>query len=253
MTSTIPLVLVVSFWLLIYIRRHYVLSSVQRPLLPVALSVHPRRSTHALWTLRDYAEVDLTSPFILRGKTSLFVDSHASLLEILGGTSTESTTPSLRRLTKPTRFYGWDLGSIVKIFYNLGSVTTVVGQILGLGVLWWSLLQLGLHLQGSSDLSSSLTHNMAKRSPVVVNQPLNPSPNQFLLRPLVSPRWQSTDYMIYFLYKCRYLDLTYQCLICYLSSFPSWSAQQYMSWAMRLLLLRRSLFHDYCSFPQFLD
>lgn len=185
MSSTTSFLLVISFWLLVYIRRHYVLSSTKKPLLPVPSSVRLQRASPMLWTLGHYAEVDLVSPFILRGRTMLFVDSHGDLLEILGGAASESPSPSRRRSAKSTGCWGCDWGSIVKAFYNLGSVTAIVGQTLAVGVLWWSLLQLGL-LLGSSDPNTTITHNLVKRRPLPVPQSLSHSPNKFLLRPLVS-------------------------------------------------------------------
>ncbi|KAF8514992.1 hypothetical protein JB92DRAFT_92270 [Gautieria morchelliformis] len=184
MASTAPLVLAISFWCLVYIRRRYVLSNTNM-ILPVTAPVHPQRASRVLWTLGRYFEVDLTSHFVLRGRTELLVDGHAALVEILRGVTPEVTSPSRRRLAKQTKRCGRDGGSIVRLFYNFGSVTAVIGQTLAVGALWWSMVQLGRHLLGNSNSSSIIPHNMVKRNSMSIPQPLGDSPNDFLLRPLI--------------------------------------------------------------------
>lgn len=185
-SSLTPLVVAVSFWLLVYIRRRYIRSSTNRSLLPV--TTHSSQGSRVLWTIGRYAEVDVASTFILRGRSTLFVDSHSNLLDSLGGSS-ESTSFSRRRPTKPAR-YCLDWGYFLRAFYNLGSVIAIVGQALAVGALWWSLLQLVLRLLDNSDPhpSTIIAHSMIKRNSVPMKPPTNQPSHQFRLRPLVSPR-----------------------------------------------------------------
>lgn len=186
-SSLTPLVVAVSLWLLVYIRRQYIRSSTNRSLLPV--TTHSPQGSRVLWTIGRYVEVDVTSTFILRGRSTLFVDSHANLLDSLGGSTSESTPFSRRRPTKSAS-YCLDWGDFLRAFYNLGSVTAIVGQALAVGALWWSLLQLVLRLLGNSDPhpSTIIAHSMIKRNPVPMKPPINQPFHQFRLRPLVSPR-----------------------------------------------------------------
>jgi hypothetical protein len=192
-SSLTPLVAAASFWVLVHIRRRYVLSTTNRSLLPVSApsSTHSQRGLPVLCTVGRYAELDVASTFVLRGRSTLFVDSHANLLEFLGGTTaSESTSYSRRRPMKSARCCVWDWGDIVRAFYNLGSFTAIVGQALAVGALWWTLLQLVLRVLGNLDPSPSaiIAHSMVKRSTVPATQPIKHPPNQLLLRPLVSPR-----------------------------------------------------------------
>ena len=203
-SSITPLVAVALFWLLVYLRLRHVLSGKHRSLLPVSAlaPTHPQRSPRALWKIGCYAEVDLTSPFVLRGRTMLLVNGHADLLEIFRRTVSGSTSPSRRRPATRVKCCAWDWGSHVRTFYNFGSVLAILGQTLAIGVLWWSLLQFAFRLLGNPDPQPSdiMTHNLVKRNTMLEMQVSNHPTNELLLRPLVSQRRRFTYRIVYFHY-----------------------------------------------------
>ncbi|KAF8590674.1 hypothetical protein K439DRAFT_41271 [Ramaria rubella] len=162
MSLSILIIVIMLAWVFIHLRRRHTLSNVARFPLPITTPGSSQQVSESLWKIGQYADIDLLSFFILRGRTKLFVDSHA------------------RQRAKQIR---WSFGGAIKFIYNLGTVTAIVGQTLAVGVLWWSLFQLGIHLIHHST-SSHAIQNGAKRSLPPISQS-HISSNEFFLRPLI--------------------------------------------------------------------
>jgi hypothetical protein len=172
------------FWLLIHLRHGLAGSANTSPLLLRSLSLPSHTASRTALQRGRQFEINVPSPFILRGETTIFTDAHARLLELLGG----STSRSRKRSGKRWFWHNGDWGRTVRAFYDLGTVTAIVGQILGAGVLLWSLYHLGLHFLSGSTPNGDVAQNLlVKRGPIPVSPSLPPS-NELLLKPLVSRR-----------------------------------------------------------------
>lgn len=176
------LVAVLVFWLLVHVRRRVLTGDSNMSLLPLTSPSHI--ISRPLLMLGHQTKIDLPSHFVLRGETTLFTDAHAHFVEFLR----EPRRKSRRDISCDNN---WLWGTVVRAFYDIGSVIAILGQLFGVGVLLWSLCRLAILFLSAPTPVHGVTKQLAKRSPISSSLPPL-SQNEFFLKPLVSRRRETT-------------------------------------------------------------
>ncbi|KAF8527612.1 hypothetical protein BU17DRAFT_39700 [Hysterangium stoloniferum] len=169
--------LLVVFWLLVHFRHRQILSSHagNNSLLPLANA--RLRPTRSLINLGHLLRVDLPSFLVLRVSTIVFNDFHRHLV---GGVSRKLSSVNHRLRKNNDNKRDWNWVTTIKVFYDVGSVIAVIGQILGFGGLSWCLFQLFYQYQNNHPIEIPTVSQWKRSIP-----PVGPASNDVFLKPLI--------------------------------------------------------------------
>lgn len=131
--------IVVGFWFCVHLRSHYVTK--QATILPLTTTTAIRPS-NILYIHKGFT-VERSSLFVVRMKSSLFLNSHAKL---------SARWSSGLPVTSERRTKGFKWRRFWKFFYDMGSLVAIAGQLSALILLAMLVLQMGKRALGEPEL-----------------------------------------------------------------------------------------------------